>query len=1105
MRPVQVLLLAALLVPGVARALDLPVRDPRREALVEPAYVADRFEVRLAPAAALRARRVRPLAAAPAEAVVPRLDVAAVDAVAAGLGVTFEPEFRGERSPEPGSGEPDFTAFYIAHLPEGLDLESALARFRALPEVLSADPIAVLPVSAVPGDSLWSISYWYDPLQGTSIHGPEAWDVTTGDSTVTVAVLDTGVIPYHPDLGGAVAGLAGNIWTNWAEKGGLLDVDDDGNGFVDDTWGWDFVARPSGSGIPIFEDWRNADNDPNDYAGHGTFVAGLVGALSDNVIGVTGAAWKVRLMPLRMAWATNSSPLGVVDMSYAAQAVRYATRMGARVINCSFASLDQSGLGVALDAATRAGVVVVAAAGNNGQPSYIGTRLDVVAVGAIAANGYIPSFSNLGTWVDLVAPGMSITSTYVRFPPTSSDSIGYRQPAYNSTPLNGTSFSAPLAAGTVALLQARQRDLGRRLLQPMGAVLRLRETTDDCSALNHFTGYGTGSLNAYRALTDRPTSTAWRSGAATVGPALPIPLAGPARRVAYVTSDAHLLMTDWLTGDTLALTALPGPPARQLAAADLGGGHGIGLFVGTTSGGLAGFDTTGTALPGFPVSIPGGASLVGGPALGDLDGDGVLEIVCGAADGALWAWRAGGSVVAGFPAATNASGIATPVALSDLDGEPGVEIIAATVDGKAYAVRGTGAVLGGWPANVNPTPFAPVVTRFGRDTVVLVAGGGQVVALRPDGSERSRLGLSGTAATDPALGDLNGDGTDEVVVASTALNEVDVVDSSGANLLAQGWPYDLTSAPDGPPVIGHLEGGGPQGVVIMQGGALLALNDTAATVGPFPKPGGAGAWPTLADLADDGASKVLAGSGVDSSLYVYDGGAASASGTPQAWPTPRGNPARTGSHLYLSPDALPPAAVTDLQARFVPPDSVCLVWTAPGDDGVVGRAAAYDVRRTSFKAFAGRFDVGTPSEAAPAPDSAGGSESWGVGRLSAGVTTWFWLRTRDAAGNLSRGSNLVGFTRPLGTARVAGMALAVRQRPTGLPVALDWQGTGAESIRFYDVSGRLVRTLRPGRGEAGTVQWNGRDESGRLVPAGVYFARLSCGSLHAQTRVVLLP
>ena len=1108
-RPVVlIVLLLTLLVPPAARALDLPVRDVRREVVSGPSYVADRIEVRLVPAAAERARAARATGAAAADAGVarPRLGLAALDAAAAELGAWFEPEFRGETPPPAGSADADFTAFYIAHLPQGTDLEGALVRLGGMTDVQSAQPIAVLPVSAAPNDSLWSSSWWFDQPSGCSIHAPQAWDVTTGDTSIVVAILDTGVIPYHPDLGGTVAGLAGQLWTNWVEQGGMQGVDDDGNGFVDDTWGWDFVSLPTGANVSPFEDWRDQDNDPNDYAGHGTLVAGLVGALTDNGIGVAGAAPGVRLMPLRMAWVENGYPLGLVDMSFAAQAVRYATRMRADVINCSFMSLDLSGLGVALDAAIRAGVTVVAAAGNNDSPSYIGGREDVIAVAATDASDQVASFSTRGSWVDLAAPGVGIFSTFIARAALASDSLGYRQPAYNAPAgLSGTSFSAPLVAGAVALLEAQQKALGLRPLPPRGVQLRLRETADDISSLNSGTGYGTGRLNLERALNDRPTSTAWRAAGASVGPVVPIPLSGPTRKLAWVMSDAWLLIQDWLTGDTLALVTLPGVPARQLAAADLGGGQGVGLFVGTENGWLAGFDTTGAALPGFPVSSGGTPPLAGGPALGDLDGDGVREIVCGAGDGRLCAWHVDGSVVAGFPVETDASGFAAPVALTELDGRPGVEIIAATRDGTVYAVNGDGAFLPGWPVTFDPGPQAPVVACFGRDTVVLVAAGAQLIGLRPDGSERSRWTLDAYVVADPALGDLDGDGADEIVLPATAPDRVIVLDSAGVAPAGRGWPFALTAAPQGPPVLGPLRGGGARGVVLMQTGGLVALTDSAKAIAFFPKPGGAGTYPTLADLAGDGAMKIAAGSGSDSLLYVYDVGAGSAAAMQQTWATPRGNFARTGSRLYPSSDTLPPTTVSNLAVEFSAPDSVRLSWTAPGDDGETGRAAAYDLRFTTLRSSIGSMDAGTTRLAAPAPDTAGANEGVTVPAAGPGVTCWYWLRTNDEAGNTSGCSNVVEFTRPLDPVIPDGLTLAVRQRPSGVPVLLDWSGENVADIRLYDVSGRLLRTLRLARGGQGTEPWNGRDESGRLVPAGLYFARLTGGSLHAQARIVLLP
>jgi subtilisin family serine protease len=1106
-RPVVLVLqLLTLMVPPAAWALDLPVRDLRSDAVSGPFYVADRLEIRLGPAAAARARASGATAAMVSGVARPRLGLAALDAAAAELGAWFEPEFRGETAPPAGSADADFTAFYIAHLPQGADLEGALARLGGLADVQSAQPIAVLPVSAVPNDSLWGSSWWYDQLSGCSIHAPRAWDVTSGDTSIVVAILDTGVLPYHPDLGGTVAGQAGQIWTNWAEQGGLPGVDDDGNGFVDDTRGWDFVALASGTNVSPYEDWQDQDNDPNDYAGHGTQVAGLVGALTDNGIGVVGTAWRVRIMPLRMGWAETAYPLGLVDMSYAAQAVRYATRMRANVINCSFSSLNGSGLGVALDAAIRAGVTVVAAAGNNSASSYIGMREDVIAVAATDATDRIASFSNRGSWVDLAAPGVRISSTFIARAPLANDSLAYRLPAYNApSGLSGTSFSAPLVAGAVALLEARQKALGLRPLPPRGVLLRLRETADDISSLNTGSGYGTGRLNLERALTDRPTSTAWCAAGKSVGPAVPIPLRGPTRKLAWVTSTSRLLIQDWLTGDTLALAVLPGVPARQLAAADLSGGYGVGLFVGTTNGWLAGFDTTGAALPGFPVNSGATSSLTGGPALGDLDGDGVREIVCGAGDGRLCAWHADGSVVAGFPVETGASGFSAPVALTELDGQPGVEIIAAAQGGAIYAVNGAGAMLPGWPVAFDAAPRAPVVACFGGDTVVLVAAGAQLIGLRPDGSERSRWTLGGNAAADPALGDIDGDGSDEIVLSATAPSQVIVLDSAGIAPAGRGWPFALAAVPQGPPVLGHVRGDGAPGVVVMQTGGLVALDDSAQAITLFPKPGGAGTHPTLADLTGDGAMKIAAGSGLDSLLYVYDLGLGSAATLPQAWPTPRGNFARTGSRWYPSSDTLPPATVSDLAAEFRAPASVRLSWTAPGDDGGAGRATAYDLRFTTSRPSIGSTDAGTVRLGAPAPGVSGASEVVAVPAAEPGVTCWYWLRTNDEAGNTSGCSNIVELTMPPDPVIPEGLALAVRQRPSGVPVVLDWSGANAADIRLYDISGRLLRTLRLAHGGRGTEQWNGRDESGHLVPAGLYFARLTGGSLHAQTRVVLLP
>jgi hypothetical protein len=929
LRQLPILLCFMALAPPVSAAdrpsLDLPVRYPDRSsehAPMAPAYLGDVLEIQLAPRAAAAAR----LAARPG---IRRLSlgVPGLDRIARDLGgVWFAPEFQGELPPPPGSGRPDFTSFYIAHLPRGLQLEDALAGFRASSEAAAVGPIAVLPVAATcppgavcPDDSLWSGSYWFYQDSRLDIHAPEAWEVTTGDSAVVVAVLDTGVLPYHPDLGGRVAGEFGQIWTNWAEKGGLAGVDDDNNstvdcpGLVDDVHGWDFVDV-SPSETFSGEDGPDPDDDPNDFAGHGTGVAGLVGALTNNGIGVAGTAWNLRIMPVRMGWF-HADGVGVVRMDFAACAIRYATRMGAQVINCSWASANELGLSAAVAEAARNGVAVVVAAGNYGSPNYLMTRSDVVSVAATDAQDKIAVFSNTGPDVDLAAPGVAMATTWVQA--TAADSVGMRQPSYER--LEGTSFSAPLVSGAIALLQARQRALGLKPLHPMAALLRLSETADDISASNPtLVGlYGSGRLDLGRALTETSGSTAIGMEGGTEGAAvvLPGPTGGPPR-IVLAASNQRLVILDGATLDTLIETNLPGVPSGGPAAGELGGGRGVGLFVGCLgppTGKVAGFRPSGELLPGWPQ--PGSAAgMSGGPALGDLDGDGLTEVICGAKDGTLWAWHGDGTPVDGFPITIAPGSAVLPVALSELDGLPGVEIVAATANGTLAVARNDGSRLPGWPVTIEDSPTAPAVAGRGanREPAIVIAADNQFHAFSGFGQELAGFPVTLLGAVAPgldvALGDLDLDGEDEAVVAT--YNSVEARKLSEARLAR--WRKRFAAGGDlGSPVLGHLTGGGTSDVLVMHGPGLVGLTSLAESLTTFPKPGGAGRFPTLVDLDGDGTTEVVAGSGTDPAFFVYDAGPASFAVAPQPWPTARGNFARTGSRLYdggpLTP--LPPGGL----------------------------------------------------------------------------------------------------------------------------------------------------------------------------------------------------
>ena len=307
-------------------------------------------------------------------------------------------------------------------LNKGESVEEALERYRHSPAIEYAEPNYIHHLTAIPKDTkfstLWGL-HNTGQTGGTAdvdIDAPEAWDITTGSSNVIIAVIDSGIAYDHPDL-------AANMWTNPGEipNDG---IDNDGNGLVDDYHGYDFRSGDSDPMDPID---LTADTTGGNR-GHGTHVAGTIGAVGNNSSGVTGVMQKVKLMALKASGV--DSELTSVDI---ADAIKYAVRNGALVINASFARQgDCSRLEYdALSEANSKGVMVLAAAGNDGlsnddkpvfpagysvETNGCGPVLpalpNVIAVAAIDQTGVLAGFSNFGaSSVQIAAPGVSINST----------------------------------------------------------------------------------------------------------------------------------------------------------------------------------------------------------------------------------------------------------------------------------------------------------------------------------------------------------------------------------------------------------------------------------------------------------------------------------------------------------------------------------------------------------------------------------------------------------------------------------------------------------------------------------------------------------------------
>jgi hypothetical protein len=334
-----------------------------------------------------------------------------------------------------------------------------------LNEIEYAEPRYVYRVEYTPNDpSLGAQTYL------NQVRAQQAWDVSKGDSSVVIGIIDTGVYWYHPDL-------SSNIWINKNEIP-YNGVDDDNNGYVDDIRGWDFGGL---NGIP--------DNDPQEDAPyHGTHVAGIASASTDNGIGVAGMGFKCKIMAVKTARDDQKDPSSNSPyIWYGYEGIVYAADNGAKVINCSWGGggFSQYGQDV-INYATSKGALVVAAAGNSNSSSdfFPASYRNVISVAAVNFDDRKASYSNYGYSIDVSAPGTALYNTWA------SNTYAY---------LSGTSMASPLVAGIAGLVKAKYPNF-----TPEQVGEKIRVGCDDNYSVNSVYRYmlGKGRVNAWRALQD---------------------------------------------------------------------------------------------------------------------------------------------------------------------------------------------------------------------------------------------------------------------------------------------------------------------------------------------------------------------------------------------------------------------------------------------------------------------------------------------------------------------------------------------------------------------------------------------------------------------------
>lgn len=333
----------------------------------------------------------------------------------------------------------DGTDSYVLRFPAQTSLDAIQEDMGDDEAVIYAESDEIVELTdTIPNDPYFSQQWALAKIQA-----PQAWDITRGASSIVVAIVDTGVDLNHPDLANKLTSSS--------------------------TW----------------YDFGNGDTSPQDTHGHGTHVAGIVAAQSNNGVGVAGIGWETRIMPVKVFPDYSGS----ATWSAVAQGIRWATDHGANIINLSLGSYSPSQtVQDAIAYANNKGVLVVAAAGNGNtsSPLYPAALAQSVAVASTNNNDQKSGFSNFGEWVDVSAPGSEIYSTCWN------DTYCY---------LSGTSMASPYVAGLGSLVLARNPSLSP--LQLRGII---QSTADNIDGLNPGYGglLGTGRIDAYDAVMGTP-------------------------------------------------------------------------------------------------------------------------------------------------------------------------------------------------------------------------------------------------------------------------------------------------------------------------------------------------------------------------------------------------------------------------------------------------------------------------------------------------------------------------------------------------------------------------------------------------------------------------
>lgn len=982
---------------------------------------------------------------------------------------------------------------YVVKVGNGDNLESAITAFGGDTQIEFAEQYNIHHLCYVPNDPL--IGNWY---QLTNIEAYQAWDFIRGDSTSRpiLGIVDSGVYYDHPEL-------APNMWINSGEdlngdgqftSADINGIDDDANGYIDDVVGYDIAMNDN---IPF---------EPTPT--HGTHVAGCASMACDNGSGGAAVSWGARIMAVKCA--RDNAP----EYIYGGfTGITYAADNGATVINLSWGSsyFSQAEQNV-INAVYAAGVVVVAAAGNDGVSTrfYPAGYNHVIAVASVNSSDHLSSFSNYGTWITVSAPGEGIHSTW----------------DHNSfASLDGTSMASPITAGVVCLIRAANPSF---TVDQVKARLMATADTIDYLNPNRVGMMGAGRVNAAAAvgrylfprilLVSDSTFLIEDDGDGRLGPLDRFKWianfsniwANAQNVVGTLHSDGQFNLIDSVAD----FGNIPGSggtgnnvsnPFDIRAISGVGAGdHTFTLDVTASPGYRASFNlTVNVTLDqlGFPVNING--EIDSPPLVLDIDADGSKEIVIGANDNNYYAIENNGSITPGWPKPVSGSP-SGGAAAGDLDHNGTIEIVGMSRFGDVYAWSADGTPLTGFPRNCGTLMYStPVLGDINGDSTLEIIVGvytnKSIYVLNGDGTNFGNWPFQGTGyiSGSAALADLDNDGLPEIIYGDidSTIHALNADKSEVAGFPRKlGGPIRIT------PSVADIDGDGHLNIIIgTSNGILYALDYNSSTMPGWPVTLGAAiaSTPSLSDIDNDGHLEIIIGCN-NSNLYAFR-----TYGQPQG-----GFPVHVGGVISASPvegdingDGLPDIVVgafdgniygINSQGQALPNFPIPAIHNGP----ITCAADLCDL------------DADNRCEIIFGVKVAGNNLEVIDYRVDLTNTNFPW----PMFGNNPRRTGYYGsFATGIQNTDEIPVAYELAQNypnPFNANTIIRFSIPSAQQVKLtvYDLLGRQIKLLGNGLMTAGSheVLWDGTSDLGTTTTSGIYFYRLETANKTFTNRMTLL-